>query len=183
METKTNAIVIAVFALALLVAALIYKAKSDRKRRSMPLSSADAGENGHAEGKGPRRKNKYLLGIPGWVLALLTMLLAFFVLMFVGSFIAELFDIPDDSAAEWVFYMLYNLIIAGGCYFICRHNPKSIWYVPVLSNLIGIISAIYEPNFWISSLWIVICGGWVLSIIASIWGARTGIKRSAPATI
>jgi len=180
METKTNAIVIAVFTFVLLVVAIIYKTKSDRKRRSMPLSSAEVGENGYGEGKEPRRKNKNLWGIPSWGLALLTMLLAFFVLMFVGSSIAELFRIPDNNAAEWVFYMLYNLIIAGGCYYICRHNPKSVWYVPVLSNIIGIISAIAEPNFWISSLWIVICGGWGLSIIASIWGSWTGRKQSIP---
>jgi len=180
METKTTAIVIAVFALVLLVVALIYKAKIDRKRRSIPLSSADVVENGHAEGKGPRSKKKNLWGIPSWVLALLTMFLALFVLMFVGSFVAEIFNIPDESPAEWVFYMLYNLIIAGGGYLICRHNPKSVWYVPVLSNLIGIYSAIDEPNFWISSLWIVICGGWILTIIASIMGAMKGRKQSAP---
>ncbi len=183
METKTTAIVIAVFALVLLVVALIYKAKIDRKRRSIPLSSADVVENGHAEGKGPRRKNKYLWGIPGWGLALLTMLLALTFMMFVGSFIAQLFKISDESPAVVLFYIFYILIIAGGCYIICRHNPKSIWYVPVLTNLFGIISSIYEPNFWIGSLWIVVVGGWVVSIIASIWGARTGIKRSAPATM
>jgi uncharacterized membrane protein YvlD (DUF360 family) len=41
---------------------------------------------------------------------------------------------------------------------------------------IGIISAIIEPNFWISSLWMFICGGWVLSIIASIIGYYIGRK-------
>jgi hypothetical protein len=180
METKTNALVIAVFALTFLVIAVIYKSKSDRKRKSMSLTSAEGEKNSYVYVKEPRSKKKNLWGIPSWVLALLTMFLALFVLMFVGSFVAEIFNIPDESPAEWVFYMLYNLIIAGGGYLICRHNPKSVWYVPVLSNLIGIYSAIDEPNFWISSLWIVICGGWILTIIASIMGAMKGRKQSAP---
>jgi hypothetical protein len=50
--------------------------------------------------------------------------------------------------------------------------------VPVLCNIIGIISAIYEPTFWKGSLWIVICSGWILSIIASIIGMMIG-KRTA----
>jgi hypothetical protein len=35
-----------------------------------------------------------------------------------------------------------------------------------------------EPNFWKTLMWIPICGGWVLSIIASIIGARVG-RRAA----
>jgi hypothetical protein len=50
--------------------------------------------------------------------------------------------------------------------------------VPVLCNIIGIFSAIIEPNFWISSLWIVICSGWALSIIASITGVLIGRKKT-----
>jgi len=57
-----------------------------------------------------------------------------------------------------------------------RQNPKSIWYVPILCNIIGIISAIVEPTFWKGSLWIVICSGWALSIITSIIGALIGKK-------
>jgi len=106
------------------------------------------------------------------------MFLAFVVLMVVGDVIAAIFRIPESNTADLVFYILYNLIIAGGCFYICRMNPKSIWYVPVLCNIIGIISAIIERNFWISSLWIVICGGWVLSIIVAIIGALIGKKKA-----
>ena len=59
---------------------------------------------------------------------------------------------------------------------------KSIWYVPILCNASGIISAIVEPNFWTTSLWIVICGGWVLSLIGAISGAMVG-KHSTLRTI
>jgi hypothetical protein len=125
------------------------------------------------------KKKSLLKGIPSWGLALLTMLLAFIVLMVVGDIIAAIFNISEENeTAELIFYILYNLIIAGGCFFICRQNPQSIWYVPVLCNIMGIISAIIERNFWISSLWIVICSGWVLSIVTSIIGAWIGKRNN-----
>jgi len=124
------------------------------------------------------KRKSFLTGVPSWGLALLTMFLAFVVLMVVGDILSAIFKIPESDIGDLVFYILYNLIIAGGCFYICWQNPKSVWYVPVLCNIIGIISAIIEPNFWISSLWIVICGGWLLSIVASIIGARMG-KRKA----
>ena len=123
------------------------------------------------------KRKSFLTGIPSWGLALLTMFLAFVVLMIVGDILTAIFKIPESDIGDLVFYILYNLIIAGGCFYICRHNPRSIWYVPLLCNIIGIMSAIIESNFWISSLWIVICSGWVLSIIASLIGARLGSRK------
>jgi hypothetical protein len=99
-------------------------------------------------------------------------------LMVVGDILTAIFMIPASDIGDLVFYILYNLIIAGGCFYICWQNPKSVWYVPVLCNIIGIISAIIEPNFWISSLWIVICSGWLLSLISSITGAQFGRKKA-----
>jgi hypothetical protein len=176
METKTNAIVVAVIAMILLSFCVVFKIKSDRRKKSLAISSAERDKDIMVDKNEPQGKRSNLWGIPSWGLALLTMFLAFVVLMVVGDIIAAIFRIPESNAADLVFYILYNLIIAGGCFFICRQNPKSIWYVPVLCNIIGIISAISERNFWISSLWIVICSGWVISIIASITGALTGRK-------
>ena len=124
-----------------------------------------------------KRKNSFLAGIPSWGFALLTVFFAFFFLMIVGDILAAIFKIPEGKG-DLVFYILYNLIIIGGCFFICRQNPKSILYVPILCNIIGIISAIVEPTFWKGSLWIVICSGWALSIIASIIGMLVGKRRT-----
>lgn len=125
------------------------------------------------------RKDSLLKGIPSWGLVLLTVIFAFVVLMLVGEIALVIFKIPEDNdAAALIFYILYNLIIAAGCFYICRQNPKSIWYVPLLCNIIGIISAIVEPTFWNTSLWMMICGGWLLSLLTSVLGARSG-KRSA----
>jgi hypothetical protein len=125
------------------------------------------------------RKDSLLKGIPSWGLVLLTVIFAFVVLMLVGEIALVIFKIPEDNdAAALIFYILYNLIIAAGCFYICRQNPKSIWYVPLLCNIIGIISAIVEPTFWNTSLWMMICSGWLLSLLTSVLGARSG-KRSA----
>jgi hypothetical protein len=127
-----------------------------------------------------KKRNSFFTGIPSWALALLTLVLAFIVLMVVGDIITAIFKIPESDGAELIFYSVYNLIIAVGCFFICRQNPTSIWYVPVLCNIVGIFSAIVERNFWISSLWIVICSGWVISIIVSIIGAWMGKRKVIP---
>ena len=79
-----------------------------------------------------------------------------------------------EEVGEDLLYALWGISLAVACYFICRHNPKSIWYVPVLCNLVGITSAIIEPNFWITPMWIFVCGGWGLSIIGAIAGAKRG---------
>jgi uncharacterized membrane protein YeaQ/YmgE (transglycosylase-associated protein family) len=47
---------------------------------------------------------------------------------------------------------------------------------------VGIIAAIVEPTFWITSLWIFNCGGWVLSFIAAFIGARAGKRSSSEDT-
>ena len=127
------------------------------------------------------KEPKYLFGIPSWGLSLLTALLSVVILFILAALLGSISKI-DDNISEGIAYIIYDIIIAIACFFICRHNPKSIWYVPILCNTMGIISAIVEPNFWITSLWIVICGGWVLSLIGASSGAMVG-KRSILRTI
>ena len=122
------------------------------------------------------KKQKFFFGIPSWGLALITALLSLSFLLFFASFLGSISQL-DENIGEGIAYISYDIIIAIACFFICRDNPKSIWYVPILCNTMGIISAIVEPNFWITPLWIVICGGWVLSITGAIIGAKVG-KRS-----
>ncbi len=177
MDNKTNAIVFIVVAVIFLFIVIAFKIKSDKKRKSLAISTAERARDIGLVKNESLGKKPYLWGIPSWGLALLTMFLAFVVLMVLGDILTAIFKISESDIGDLVFYILYNLIIAGGCFYICRQNPRSIWYVPVLCNIIGIMSAIIEQNFWISSLWIVICSGWVLSIIASLIGARLGSKK------
>ena len=81
-----------------------------------------------------------------------------------------------EEIGEGLLYVLWGIILAVPCYFICRGNPRSIWYAPILCNIIGINFAFTDPNFWITPMWIGICGGWVLSIIGAIAGAKAGKK-------
>jgi hypothetical protein len=116
----------------------------------------------------PDRKKSFLAGIPSWVLAVITTFLSFFLLFLLAY-----------PFGEVIGYISYDIVIIIACFFICKKNPSSIWYVPVISNIVGILAAFGEENFyWISTLWIIICGGWVLSLIVSIIGARIG-KRKA----
>jgi len=183
MEPKIKAIIFLVIIVILFLIVIRVKIKSDRKRKELAILSVEHDRDINGDKGEPKSKKSNLWGIPSWGLALLTMFLAFVVMMVVGDIITAIFTIPESNAADLVFYVLYNIIIACGCFYICWQDPKSVWYVPVLCNIMGIISAIVEPNFWISSLWIVICSGWVLSIIASIIGTLIGRKKASSATL
>ena len=124
-----------------------------------------------------KKKKSFFSRTPSWVLSLITAFLSVFVLMFLASILSDVAKSGDIG--ESIAYISYGILIAIGCFFICRHNPKSIWYVPILCNIFGIISAVVEPNFWITSLWMVICGGWVLSLLGAIAGTIAG-QRTIP---
>ena len=119
-----------------------------------------------------KNKKSFLSRAPSWVLALITAFLSIVFLLFLSNILSDVVKLGDIG--ESIAYISYGILIAVACYFICRQNPKSIWYVLILCNIFGIISAVVEPNFWITSLWLVICGGWVLSLLGAIGGAMAG---------
>ena len=121
------------------------------------------------------KKQKFLFRIPSWGLSIFTAILSLIILFSLAHLLGSIPNI-NENFSEGIAYIIYDIFIAIACFFICRHNPKSIWYVPILCNIMGIISAIVEPNFWITSLWIFICGGWILSLIGAISGAMAGRK-------
>ena len=126
------------------------------------------------------RKEKKLLGLPSWGLALLTAFVSLIFLFGSAALLGPLLPI-DKNISEGIAYIVFNILVAAACFFICKHNPKSVWYVPIICNAVGILSAIVEPNFWITDLWIFICSGWVLSIIGATIGAVVG-HRSVSGT-
>ncbi len=71
-------------------------------------------------------------------------------------------------------HLINDLIIALGCFFIVRLNPKSFWYVPIVCNALLILSSLTEPNFWKGPMVIPVCGGWALSVLVSIIAALLG---------
>ena len=124
------------------------------------------------------KKRSFLSGIPTWGLAAIALVapIIFTVILFILGDLLVGSEKMDEDIADSILYILLDLFIAVCCFFIVRQEPKTIWYVPIICNAVGIFSAIDEPNFWISYLWMFICGGWVLSIIASIIGYYIGRK-------
>ena len=116
--------------------------------------------------------NSFLATTPSAVLAILILIVA-----------AIVFSISDSimtphTETGLISHIINDLIIATGCFFIVRENPKSIWYVPLICNALLIYSSILEPNFWKSIMCIPICGGWVLSIIVSIIAVQMGKPKT-----
>jgi hypothetical protein len=121
-----------------------------------------------------KKKMPFLSGIPSWALAALSFI-ASLILFFILGDIGGLMNI-NAKIGEPILFIIYGIFIAVCCFFIVRQNPISIWYVPVISNALGIFIAIASSKFWMTSEWIYFCIGWVLSIIVSIIGYRIGIR-------
>ncbi|MGD0342030.1 MAG: hypothetical protein ABSA76_10030 [Bacteroidales bacterium] len=184
METKAKVIIMTVIVVILLFGVIVIKIKGDKKRKSLAISYAELERNNDIDKNGPNGKTSMqkdkrpnLWGIPSWGLALLTYFLAYVVPYAVYGILSAVFKIPEWNGIEFLFTSISVLIIVVCCYFICKNDPRSILYVPLLCNIFSIIVAIIMPTFWKGSLWIVICSGWGLSIFVSILGARIG-KRN-----
>lgn len=176
METKANAIVLIVIVLIFLLIAILFKIKSDKKRKSLAISYAEQEKNINNDKNEPysktllqKGKKPNLWGIPSWGLASLTMVGVFIVLMAIGE------ELVDNETEEILAYIILGAVNAICCFFIVRHNPKSIWYVPLIINVLFIIFTFVESMK--ASDWIAICSIFLLSLIASIIGARMG-RRS-----
>ena len=118
----------------------------------------------------------FIYGLPSWVQSILWVIFSTLILFGLGEGVGNFLQINEDIAGA-IPYTIFDVLIAVGCFYIVKWNPKSIWYVPLMCNVIGIMAAIIEPTFWKTSLWVMICSGWVLSVIASVIGARIG-RRS-----
>ena len=116
-------------------------------------------------------RKSFLAGIPSWALALIAMVIIFLVIMAIGESIKT-----ETIAGEVLVYIIWGIVNAVCCFFIVRQNSKSVWYVPLIINVIFIIPAFVESMK--TSDWFAICGILALSLIASITGARAG-KRKA----
>jgi len=117
-------------------------------------------------------RKSFLGSVPSAALAVFTLVGATIVL-FGSAALLQQFD-----RVGYIAYILNDLVIALGCFFIIKANPKSLWYVPFICNAISIVAAFAEPNFWHTPLWIPNCAGWVLTIIVAIVAWRIG-KRAA----
>jgi CDP-diglyceride synthetase len=184
METKIKALIFLAVFVILLFIIIRLKIQGDKKRKFLAISYAEQERKMDDKNEPYRKtavqKNKKpnLWGIPSWGLALLSYFLAYAVPYAVYGIISAVFKIPEWNGSEFLFTNISVVIIIVCCFFICKNNPRSILYVPLLCNIFSIIVAIIMPTFWKGSLWIVICCGWILSICASVLGARIGKKKA-----
>jgi hypothetical protein len=138
-------------------------------------------DNANPAGLVKRKVNKsFLASTPSAVLAIITTVIATLVIFGIGEGLSSFIKIKGGTG-DALAYILYDIVITCCCYLIVKQNPKSIWYVPFICNVLGIIAAIIEPNFWVTPMWIPFSSGWILSIVASIIGAVKG-KRT-PVTV
>jgi len=128
-----------------------------------------------------RGTNKFriLLSVmPSWALAFGATIVSYLVLMITARFLGE-FRSLSGTAVNFISFAIYGVIIGAACFLISRKYPGSWWHVPVICNIIGITSAFGEPVFLTSNLWKLFGIGWILSVIGTIAGVLTGIKRNS----
>jgi hypothetical protein len=162
MEGKINAIAVTVVVLILLFIIIAFKIKSDRKRKSLVIPY-----NGTIK---PKEKKPFLATIPSWASALLTLVVAFIPLMYIGEALTAGGGLGSVGV---IILIIYYLILTFSCFLIVKQNPRSFWYVPLICNTVTII-AFMDSSIWKDSIWIYFGSGLALSIIASIVGARKG---------
>ena len=175
MDNKTNAIVLIVVAMIFLFVVIAFKIRSDKKRKSLAISTSEREKDIGLVKNESQGKKDYLAGIPSWALALIAMFGIFIVLMVIGESLKT-----DTIIGEVLIYVILGIVNAICCFFIVRQNPISIWYVPLIMNVIYIISAVVESMK--TSDWVAICGILALSIIASIIGAWIGRRKTVSKT-
>jgi hypothetical protein len=115
-----------------------------------------------------KNSDSFIYSTPSVILAFIYLFIVTAILFVVGG-LTESWD-----RASILAYTLDLILISIGCFFIIKINPKSIWYVPIICNAAFILSAIVEPSFWHGEMWMIVCPGWILSIIASFIGRTVG---------
>jgi magnesium-transporting ATPase (P-type) len=90
-----------------------------------------------------------------------------------------LFSIGEGTGNSTAGYVVAGLLTAIACFYIVKQNAASIWYAPVVCNVLGIIAAFIEPNFWITSMWMLNAATWALAVAASVAGAVKSKKAVA----
>ena len=116
-------------------------------------------------------KKSFLNNMPSGVLSIITVVISFILIFAIGY---PLVGQYGDNIGGWITYLSVGILISIACFFICRTYPKSVWYTPVICNAIGILAAIIEPQFWVSSMWMPYSIGWLLSILGALGGAWIG---------
>lgn len=117
-----------------------------------------------------KKEGSYLDIYPAWAWSLLAFFISIILLFIIDN---------QRGFFEIIANIFYFTFIAIACFFICRAHPESVWYTPVICNILGFVAIIVfvftdlsessELIFWI--------GSFVVSVIGAIIGAKIGRRK------
>lgn len=119
--------------------------------------------------KATAKKSRFI-NVPSWILSISA---AIFIAIVLGIINSMRISVSDN-----VKYVIWIVLIAITCFLICLNDSKSVWYVPILCNILSLLPAVFDESFWTTPFGIIMFIGLCLSIIAAILGAYVG-RRAA----
>ena len=118
-----------------------------------------------------KEKESYLHVYPAWAWALVTFFISIILLFIMDN---------QRGFFEVIANILYIILIAIACFYICKAHPESVWYTPIICNILAFVSlfvfiftdlnTISELIFWLSSFGV--------SVIGAIVGATIGRRKT-----
>lgn len=82
-----------------------------------------------------------------------------------------------EKLGEPLSFVIYSLILGISSFIICRHNPKSLWYVLIILNIFNVLSLIGEYRSIIGTIVNYMTLAIFLSMFGGLWGANKGKKQ------
>lgn len=85
-----------------------------------------------------------------------------------GHLISRLFLPAEDQT--WILaplHLIESAVVAVVCYFLVHGEPRRAFYAPLACNLRTVLVACTDPNPWPRDVWLMVAGGWILSIVAA----------------
>jgi peptidoglycan/LPS O-acetylase OafA/YrhL len=120
------------------------------------------------------KKSRFISG-PSWALSLLAVIII--------AIIVAIINGMNVSISDNIKNIIWGVLIAIACFFICWNDPKSIWYVPILCNILILLVAIFDESFWTTPFGGIMFCGLYLSIITAIIGAKIGRRAADQNTV
>lgn len=100
------------------------------------------------------------------------------VIVYISVIVEGLIE-PEIMSGSLGFFT-FSLVNATCCFFIVKHKPISIWFVPFIINAFLLVMAFFNTAFRIDPWWAPVVSGWVLCIMASVMGALMRRRTSVP---
>lgn len=115
------------------------------------------------------------------VWAIIAAIVAILLLFFLGE-VGFIF-LFGAKLGEPLAYITYGLFLGISSFIICRHNPKSVWYVVLVLNIFSILSLIGEYRSIMGIIISYMMLAIFLSILGGLWGARRGENKLKISTL